>query len=168
MQRFIPVAVLACVILAYPASAAAIDITRTIYAGGGQFTQVHVDVAPTDSDDDGCPDLEDDFTGPGCSSPPPVPVTTPVPVAEPAPEPVAPVPAPVETVAPATAPDVVSCESGGDPNAVSADGAYWGLYQFDASTWARYAPAGAVYGSASAEEQAAAAAAVPYDAWPSC
>jgi soluble lytic murein transglycosylase-like protein len=31
---------------------------------------------------------------------------------------------------------IAACESGGDPTAVSADGAYHGLYQFDYGTWA--------------------------------
>jgi TolA-binding protein len=31
---------------------------------------------------------------------------------------------------------IAACESGGDPTAVSADGAYHGLYQFDLGTWA--------------------------------
>jgi hypothetical protein len=31
---------------------------------------------------------------------------------------------------------IAACESGGDPSAVSADGAYHGLYQFDYGTWA--------------------------------
>ena len=31
---------------------------------------------------------------------------------------------------------VAQCESGGDPAAVSADGTYRGLYQFDSGTWA--------------------------------
>jgi len=30
---------------------------------------------------------------------------------------------------------IAACESGGDPTAVSADGAYHGLYQFDSGTW---------------------------------
>ena len=30
---------------------------------------------------------------------------------------------------------LAKCESGGRPRAVSADGLYWGLYQFDLSTW---------------------------------
>jgi soluble lytic murein transglycosylase-like protein len=30
---------------------------------------------------------------------------------------------------------IAACESGGDPTAVSADGAYHGLYQFDYGTW---------------------------------
>jgi soluble lytic murein transglycosylase-like protein len=31
---------------------------------------------------------------------------------------------------------IAACESGGDPTAVSADGTYHGLYQFDYGTWA--------------------------------
>ena len=36
----------------------------------------------------------------------------------------------------ATLEAIASCESGGDPTAVSADGAYRGKYQFDTGTWA--------------------------------
>ena len=39
-------------------------------------------------------------------------------------------------VSTATLAAVASCESGGDPAAVSADGAYRGKYQFDYGTWA--------------------------------
>jgi transglycosylase-like protein len=39
-------------------------------------------------------------------------------------------------VSSATLDAVASCESGGDPAAVSADGAYRGKYQFDYGTWA--------------------------------
>lgn len=35
----------------------------------------------------------------------------------------------------ATLEGIASCESGGDPTAVSADGAYRGKYQFDTGTW---------------------------------
>jgi hypothetical protein len=38
-------------------------------------------------------------------------------------------------VSSATLESIASCESGGDPTAVSADGAYHGLYQFDYGTW---------------------------------
>lgn len=38
-------------------------------------------------------------------------------------------------VSPATLEAIASCESGGDPTAVSADGTYRGLYQFDYGTW---------------------------------
>jgi soluble lytic murein transglycosylase-like protein len=36
----------------------------------------------------------------------------------------------------ATLESIASCESGGDPTAVSADGTYRGKYQFDRGTWA--------------------------------
>jgi hypothetical protein len=39
-------------------------------------------------------------------------------------------------VSSATLDAIASCESGGDPSAVSADGAYRGKYQFDYGTWA--------------------------------
>jgi hypothetical protein len=38
-------------------------------------------------------------------------------------------------VSSATLETIAACESGGDPTAVSADGAYRGLYQFDYGTW---------------------------------
>lgn len=38
-------------------------------------------------------------------------------------------------VSSATLESIAACESGGDPTAVSADGAYHGLYQFDYGTW---------------------------------
>ena len=37
---------------------------------------------------------------------------------------------------------LAACESGNQPHAVSADGLYFGLYQFDLSTWASYGGAG--------------------------
>jgi hypothetical protein len=64
----------------------------------------------------------------------------------------------------------VQCESGGDYTAVNPAG-YYGAYQFDQSTWDAYAPSG-YQGVNPAEAppavQDATAAAVPYDAWPSC
>ena len=36
----------------------------------------------------------------------------------------------------ATLESIASCESGGDPTAVSSDGSYRGKYQFDTGTWA--------------------------------
>lgn len=62
----------------------------------------------------------------------------------------------------------VECESGGNPQAVSPDGIYWGLYQFDYSTWKAHGGNPATYGSAGASEQAAIASRVRYDAWPNC
>ncbi len=62
------------------------------------------------------------------------------------------------------------CESGGDYGAVNPAG-YYGAYQFDQGTWDAYAPdgyAGSNPASAPPEVQDAAAAAVPYDAWPNC
>ena len=35
----------------------------------------------------------------------------------------------------ATLEAIAACESGGDPTAVSSDGTYRGLYQFDFGTW---------------------------------
>jgi hypothetical protein len=62
------------------------------------------------------------------------------------------------------------CESGGDYTAVNPAG-YYGAYQFDQGTWDAYAPAG-YQGVNPAEAppavQDAAAASVPYDAWPNC
>jgi transglycosylase-like protein len=64
----------------------------------------------------------------------------------------------------------VACESGGDYTAVNPAG-YYGAYQFDQGTWDAYAPSG-YQGVNPAEAppavQDAAAAAVPYDAWPNC
>jgi Transglycosylase-like domain len=39
-------------------------------------------------------------------------------------------------VSPATLEAIASCESGGDPTAVSSDGSYRGKYQFSFETWA--------------------------------
>jgi hypothetical protein len=47
---------------------------------------------------------------------------------------------------------IAACESGGDPTAVSADGTYHGLYQFDYGTWASVGGSGDP-GAASAAEQ---------------
>lgn len=62
----------------------------------------------------------------------------------------------------------VACESGGDPTIVSASGTYWGLYQFDYSTWVAHGGEPSAYGRAGAAEQHAVAARVTYDAWPNC
>jgi soluble lytic murein transglycosylase-like protein len=42
----------------------------------------------------------------------------------------------IEGVPRATLESIASCESGGDPGAVSSDGSYRGKYQFDTGTWA--------------------------------
>jgi hypothetical protein len=64
----------------------------------------------------------------------------------------------------------VQCESGGDYGAVNPAG-YYGAYQFDQGTWDAYAPAGYAGTNPAAAPPAvqdAAAASVPYDAWPNC
>jgi hypothetical protein len=69
-----------------------------------------------------------------------------------------------------TSSSTVACESGGDYGAVNPAG-YYGAYQFDQSTWDAYAPSGyqgTNPASAPPAVQDAAAASVPYDAWPSC
>jgi len=60
------------------------------------------------------------------------------------------------------------CESSGNSQAVSADGKYWGKYQFDYSTWVAFGGAPSAYGNASASYQDQIAARVNYDAWPNC
>lgn len=63
---------------------------------------------------------------------------------------------------------VIDCESGGNAQAVSPDGSYWGLYQFDRQTWVAHGGSPSSYGSAPAAEQHAVASRVNYDAWPNC
>jgi Transglycosylase-like domain len=55
-------------------------------------------------------------------------------------------------VSSSTLESIAACESGGDPTAVSADGAYHGLYQFDYGTWASVGGSGDP-AAASPEEQ---------------
>lgn len=47
---------------------------------------------------------------------------------------------------------IAACESGGDPAAVSADGAYHGLYQFDYGTWASVGGSGDPAAASPAEQ----------------
>jgi len=62
----------------------------------------------------------------------------------------------------------VMCESGGDYSANTGNG-YFGGYQFDSGTWDAYGdPAYAEASDAPPAVQDAAAASVPYDAWPNC
>lgn len=81
-----------------------------------------------------------------------------------------PVPATTDTGGSSVSSSTVQCESGGDYGAVNAAG-YYGAYQFDQGTWDAYAPSG-YQGVNPAEAppavQDAAAASVPYDAWPNC
>lgn len=84
-------------------------------------------------------------------------------------------PAPVATTEAATttyssgaASGTVACESGGDYSANTGNG-YYGGYQFDSGTWDAYGdPAYAEASDAPPAAQDAAAASVPYDAWPNC
>ena len=71
----------------------------------------------------------------------------------------------------ATLSAIASCESGGDPTAVSADGAYHGKYQFDYGTWASVGGSGDPAAASEAEQDYRAA--VLYarsgsSAWPTC
>ncbi len=104
--------------------------------------------------------------------PPPSPTPTPTPTPEPEPEP-APAPAAPAPAAPAAGggggydrnmgepssaaqsqnwPALAECESGGDPNIVSSNGMYHGLYQFSAQTWQSMGGSG-VASNASSDEQ---------------
>jgi soluble lytic murein transglycosylase-like protein len=47
---------------------------------------------------------------------------------------------------------IAACESGGDPTAVSADGTYHGLYQFDFGTWASVGGSGDPSAASPAEQ----------------
>jgi hypothetical protein len=52
----------------------------------------------------------------------------------------------------ATLEAIASCESGGDPEAVSADGSYMGLYQFDQGTWESVGGTGSPTEASAAEQ----------------
>ena len=75
-------------------------------------------------------------------------------------------------VSQATLDAIASCESGGDPTAVSADGPYRGLYQFDEGTWASVGGSGDPAAAPVAAEQDMRAAMlyarVGASAWPVC
>jgi soluble lytic murein transglycosylase-like protein len=74
-------------------------------------------------------------------------------------------------VASATLSAIASCESGGDPSAVSADGAYRGKYQFDDGTWASIGGSGDPAAAPESEQDYRAAllyARVGASPWPSC
>jgi hypothetical protein len=66
---------------------------------------------------------------------------------------------------------IASCESGGDPTAVSADGTYRGKYQFDAGTWASVGGSGDPAAAPEAEQDYRAAllyAQSGTSPWPNC
>jgi transglycosylase-like protein len=52
----------------------------------------------------------------------------------------------------ATLESIASCESGGDPEAVSPDGSYMGLYQFDQGTWESVGGTGSPIEASAAEQ----------------
>lgn len=88
-------------------------------------------VAPGDSDDDGCPDPKDSYTGPGCNAPPPV--TAPVSTS------VASTAATTSVGSASAIPSyIVACESGGDYSAVNPSSGAYGAYQILPSTSAAY------------------------------
>jgi len=55
-------------------------------------------------------------------------------------------------VSPATLESIASCESGGDPTAVSSDGSYRGKYQFSFETWAAVGGSGDPAAASEAEQ----------------
>jgi hypothetical protein len=66
---------------------------------------------------------------------------------------------------------IASCESGGDPTAVSADGRYHGKYQFSLETWRRMGGSGDPAAAPEAEQDRRAALLLRQDgpsAWPVC
>ena len=66
---------------------------------------------------------------------------------------------------------IASCESGGDPGAVSSDGTYRGKYQFDAGTWASMGGSGDPAAAPEAEQDMRAAmlyAQAGSSPWPVC
>jgi hypothetical protein len=66
---------------------------------------------------------------------------------------------------------IASCESGGDPTAVSADGQYRGKYQFDRATWRALGGSGDPAEATEAEQDERAAALLARSGtapWPSC
>lgn len=77
-------------------------------------------------------------------------------------------------LAPGAAPTldrIAACESGGDPSAVSADGAYRGKYQFRRSTWRALGGRGDPAKASEGEQDARAAALIAHSgtsAWPTC
>ena len=71
----------------------------------------------------------------------------------------------------ATLESIASCESGGDPTAVSSDGTYRGKYQFDYGTWASMGGSGDPAAAPESEQDYRAAmlyAASGSSPWPIC
>ncbi|MEY2517617.1 MAG: resuscitation-promoting factor RpfB [bacterium] len=66
---------------------------------------------------------------------------------------------------------IAQCESGGDPNAVSADGRYYGKYQFSLKTWRSVGGTGNPVDAPEAEQDRRAAKLLARDGtkpWPNC
>jgi len=71
----------------------------------------------------------------------------------------------------ATLEAIASCESGGDPTAISSDGSYRGKYQFSFETWASVGGSGDPAAASEAEQDYRAAllyAASGSSPWPVC
>jgi hypothetical protein len=174
MQRLIPIVTAGALILSTPALAVPIRVHEKVpvveetVTVSGKVSKVRdiktvervVHVAPPDGDDDGFADADDPCpseAGPDGCAPEPIYVE----------ETSAEYAAPSETYT-AAASSTVMCESGGDYAANTGNG-YFGGYQFDSSTWDAYGdPAYGEANEAPPAVQDAAAAAVPYDAWPNC
>ncbi len=128
------------VLLLLPATAAAIQITKhkttrdplTHKVIHAEWT---VDVAPQDSDDDGCRNSEDDYNGPGCKPPPPPPEPAPAPATASAAVTAAPAPAPtsVPTTSAGGCPSYMAGEAS-SPSAVNPSSGASGCYQVLPST----------------------------------
>lgn len=128
----------ACAIL-IPASASARQIHQhiTLHVPDHRpivVTRV-VDVAPADSDDDGCRNSKDTYNGPGCNPPAPAPAAQSVSsVAAPAPA-----TSSVATGSASAIPGyITACESGGNYNAVNPSSGAYGAYQIMPSTASAY------------------------------
>ena len=66
---------------------------------------------------------------------------------------------------------IAQCESGGDPEAVSADGRYFGKYQFSRTTWRSVGGRGNPADAPEAEQDRRAAKLLARDGtkpWPNC
>ncbi len=121
-------------LLLLPATAAAVTIHQHVRDPLTHKPIVRVvTVAPGDRDDDGCPNAQDHWGGPGCHKPPPAPV----PVAAPQVQSVAPVPTPAAPSVPTTSaggcPSYMAGESS-SPSSVNPSSGASGCYQVLPST----------------------------------
>lgn len=104
-------------------------------------------------------------------APKPKPAPAPAPAAAPAPAPSAPAPSGGAAPTSGVWAQLAQCESGGDPTAVSANGLYYGLYQFSIGTWQAMGGSG-LPSQASPAEQTQRAQALQaqsgWGQWPAC